>query len=467
MARYQEAMLRAILEMAVEGIVTIDERGRVESFNPAAEGIFGYAAAEVIGRNVSMLMPPPYREAHDDYLERYVATGEASIIGVGREVRGRRKDGTEFPMELDVSEVRLADQRIFAGFVRDISERRQAEAALQEGRQQLALFIEHAPAAIAMLDTGMRYLTASRRWLTDYGLPDEPLAGRHHLEVLPDLPAAWLERYRRALAGESIRTEEDLFERADGRRQWLRWEVCPWRHANGEVGGLMVFSEDISRYKRLQHEVLSISESERTRIGHDLHDGLGQHLAAVEFRMLELRQRLAPVAGEHMLAIVEISRLVRQAVEQVRAVAQGLSPVMLEPEGLAHALRLLAHDTARQHKIVCDFVCPSPVPIHDNMVATHLYRIAQEAVHNAIRHGHARNITLSLVAEGGHVLLGVRDNGIGLPEPGPRPEGMGLRLMHYRAGAAGGSLVVQREAAGGTSVVCRLPVVDGTIRRGP
>src|ERR1051326_2426044 len=104
-----EERLRAILETAVEGIITIDERGIVESMNPAAEKTFGFKAEEVIGKNVSVLMPPPYREEHDGYIANYLRSGQARIIGIGREVLGQRKDGSVFPMDLAVSEVRLAD----------------------------------------------------------------------------------------------------------------------------------------------------------------------------------------------------------------------------------------------------------------------------------------------------------------------------------------------------------------------
>ena len=130
--------LRAILETAVEGIVTIDEHGVVESMNPAAEKTFGFKAEEVVGRNVSLLMPSPYREQHDAYMADYLRTGRAKIIGIGREVVGRRKDGSVFPMDLAVSEVRLANRRLFTGFVRDISERKKAEAQLAELAQSLA-----------------------------------------------------------------------------------------------------------------------------------------------------------------------------------------------------------------------------------------------------------------------------------------------------------------------------------------
>jgi PAS domain S-box-containing protein len=136
--RDSEERLHAILRTAVEGIITIDERGIVETMNPAAEKIFGWKAAEIVGRNVSCLMPIPYSHEHDSYLQNYVRNGQAKIIGIGREVKGLRKDGTVFPMDLAVSEVRLSDRRLFAGFVRDITERKCAEAKLEEFAQTLA-----------------------------------------------------------------------------------------------------------------------------------------------------------------------------------------------------------------------------------------------------------------------------------------------------------------------------------------
>jgi len=132
-----EERLRAILQTAVEGIITIDEHGIIESMNPAAETTFGFKASEVIGKNVSCLMPAPYRDEHDTYMSNYLRTGHAKIIGIGREVIGRRKDGSVFPMDLAVSEIKLAGRRLFTGFVRDITERKRSEAKLAELAQTL------------------------------------------------------------------------------------------------------------------------------------------------------------------------------------------------------------------------------------------------------------------------------------------------------------------------------------------
>jgi two-component system sensor kinase FixL len=133
----REALLRAIIETSPDGLITIDQSGIIQSFNPAASRMFGYRAEEVIGRNVSCLMPSPDRERHDGYLARYLRTGERRIIGIGREVHGRRRDGTVFPVELAVGEVALEGHRLFAGFLRDVSARRDAEQRLHELHAEL------------------------------------------------------------------------------------------------------------------------------------------------------------------------------------------------------------------------------------------------------------------------------------------------------------------------------------------
>jgi PAS domain S-box-containing protein len=137
--REREALLRSILETAPEAIVTIDERAIVESFGSAAEALFGYSADEVVGRNVSMLMPSPYREEHDEYVARYLATGERRIIGIGRVVEAQRKDGSVFPIELAVGEAAVGGRRIFTGFIRDLTARQRMEQELRQAQKMEAV----------------------------------------------------------------------------------------------------------------------------------------------------------------------------------------------------------------------------------------------------------------------------------------------------------------------------------------
>ena len=186
--RESEARMRAIFDTAVDGIVTIDERGTIERFNPAAERLFGYTEAEVVGKNVSMLMPSPYHEAHDGYLAHYMQTGEKKIIGIGREVVGLRKDCTTFPMDLAVGEMRYGVRRMFTGTVRDISARKQAE----EQRDRLLRELESANEELKNfgyvvshdLKAPLRAIGSLANWLsTDYAdkFDDE---GKEHMRLL-------------------------------------------------------------------------------------------------------------------------------------------------------------------------------------------------------------------------------------------------------------------------------------------
>jgi two-component system CheB/CheR fusion protein len=328
----REERLRAILETAVEGIITIDENGIIESVNAAAERIFGYSAKEIIGKNVSVLMPMPHREAHDGYINNYLRTGHAKIIGIGREVAGRRKDGTIFPMDLSVSEVKLAAKRMFTGFIRDITER-----------------------------------------------------------------------------------------------------------------------------KQLEKEILEISDREQRRIGQDLHDGLCQHLAGIELMSQVLAQKLETKSKAHSKQVMDIASHVRDAISHTRSLARGLSPVTIESEGLMSALLELATNTEKIFQIQCRCDFDEPVAIHDHAVATHMFRIAQEAVSNAIKHGRARKIVITLKNLPGRIRLNISDNGTGLKKQSPNHKGMGLRIMQSRASMIGGSMAIDSKPEGGVSVTCAVP----------
>ncbi|CAK0748974.1 hypothetical protein CCP2SC5_150008 [Azospirillaceae bacterium] len=151
----------------------------------------------------------------------------------------------------------------YIGIVLDVTARKQAEAALRESEERLKMFIEHAPASLAMFDHEMRYLAVSHRWLEDYGLRQQAIIGRSHYEIFPEIPETWKELHRRGLAGEILRADEDRFERSDGGVQWLRWEILPWRTQEGAIGGIMIFSEDITQRKRATEEQHCLSQALR------------------------------------------------------------------------------------------------------------------------------------------------------------------------------------------------------------
>jgi two-component system CheB/CheR fusion protein len=251
--RSSEIRFQRVWEASLEGLVVSDARGVIVLANPATERMFAYPPGELQGQRIETLVPEGRRRMHESQRRGFLAEGNQTRKMTERpEIAGRRKDGSEFPVEVSLSAFELEGQRHVLASVADVTVARQAIRALEESEARLRLFIEHAPAAIAMFDGEMRYLAISRRWREDYLLGDMTLIGRCHYEVFPQLPEAWKAVHRRALAGEVVRANEDRFERADGRVQWLRWEVRPWHRADGAVGGIVVFSEDITERQQAE-----------------------------------------------------------------------------------------------------------------------------------------------------------------------------------------------------------------------
>ena len=227
--------------------------------------------------------------------------------------------------------------------------------------------------------------------------------------------------------------------------------------------GVLVSSaiRDISERKRLEKTILEISETERRRIGQDLHDGLGQHLTGVAFMGKVLEQRLAESSLAEAAEAAKIVRLVNDSIKMTRELARGLLPVGSEPHGLMSALEHWAGEVSELFHVSCCFECRDSVPVHDEVLADHLYRLAQEAVNNAIKHGRARNITIGLAMVKGGGVLTVRDDGCGFEVVTKNHAGLGLRIMNYRAKMISGSLGVQSSPNSGTVVRCFFPIADG------
>jgi PAS domain S-box-containing protein len=214
---------------------------------------------------------------------------------------------------------------------------------------------------------------------------------------------------------------------------------------------VLAIVRDVTERKRLEKEILEISSREQQRIGQDLHDGLGQHLTGITFLSKALEKRLLAKSMEEAEEAAEIGRLVMQALSQTRNLARGLFPIELEQNGLVSALQTLVSNVERLFRIQCRLESDGKVQIMNNMIATHLFRIVQEAVNNSVKHGKAQHVGVSLAAEGDKVVLQIKDDGVGCT-PGTRNEGLGLKIMQYRARRIGGVFDLQRGPTGGTMV---------------
>ena len=213
-------------------------------------------------------------------------------------------------------------------------------------------------------------------------------------------------------------------------------------------------TREIGERERLEKEILEISEREQRRIGHDLHDGLCQHLTATAMAGQVLGQKLAARSVPEAADAGELVRLIEDGIAMTRDMAHGIAPLEMESEGLVTALRVLAVNVGRMFKIACELECDSPPPMDDAATATHLYRIAQEAVQNALRHGKPRQIVMSLSQVRDRAQLSIEDDGTGLPEDWQNGRGLGARIMAHRAVMIGGKLSIEPSPTGGTLVTC-------------
>ncbi len=216
-------------------------------------------------------------------------------------------------------------------------------------------------------------------------------------------------------------------------------------------------TEEIAERERLEKVIMEISERERRRIGRDLHDDLGQHLTGTALASQVLGEKLQARSAEEEPDAWRIVTLVEQGIEKTRNLAKGLLLAEIEPDGLRTALQELASATEDQARIICEFHCTETIRLEDSIAATHLFRITQEAVHNALRHGKAKYIEIALRAEAGQLVLTVLDDGCGLPPSAARGHGLGLRIMAHRAAMINAGFTVERQPDGGTLLTCRLP----------
>ena len=328
-----EQRAAAIVETAVNAIITIDENCIIETTNTATERLFGYKRDEMVGKNIMMLMPEPFRSRHDGYVKNYMRTGERRIIGLGREALAMRKDGSVFPIDLSVGEAVLpSGRRIFTGIIRDLSDR-----------------------------------------------------------------------------------------------------------------------------KALEDKLLHISEEEQARIGRDIHDDLCQRLAAIGCLAKVAQKKLAQAGCPESESMEEIVRMLGEANARARATAHGLMPVVHDSGGLMDALQDLAESTARAFEIQCDFRFDNPVKVQDTQTALQLFRVAQEAVSNAVKHSQASRVEIHLARQNGNIVLTVRDNGVGIPDTPSKGTGMGLLTMSHRAQMMGGTVSFSPRPQGGTQVTCSVP----------
>ena len=445
-----EEKYRRLFETISDAALVVDgETRQLVEVNEAGLRMYGYSRSEFVGLPLECITAEP---------EDTEATLRLALAGAMPRVavrRHRRKDGTIFPVEIACGVFNLRGRPTVCGVVRDITLRCEAEAELTRRERELSDFFAESPLGLLWVSPEGRVLQVNQAELDLLERPGEEVIGRPIAELHAGQPGV-ADLLRRLSRGETVRDYRACVQLPD---QKLREVLID---ANGQWDGPRLvrsrwFVRDISRRVALEREILAISEQEQRRLGQDLHDDLCQQLAGIGFLSERLAGKLQSRDAALAAMAAELSVLVQRTLERTRKLARGFCPVRLEAEGLADGLRELAAQTRRVFRVACRFRAERAARLAKPALGTPLYRLAQEAVTNAIKHGKARRIELRLAARGQTLVLTVQDDGLGFNPDNCSKSGMGLRLMQYRAEVAGGSLSIQPGRGKGTVVTCRVP----------
>ncbi len=447
--RSSRLQLDGIVSSAMDAIISVDANDRIILFNRAAERVFRCGAAEAMGGRMDRFIPARYREQHAAHMKKFASAGDPGRqAGRLETLCGLRADGEEFPMEVTISRYESGGEQAFTVILRDITRRLREEAAMR--RQAELLNLSHDAIFTWSAAGGVEFWNAGATQL--YGhQPREARGVMPHLLLGTVFPVPWPEI--EAELFKSGQWEGELRRRSKSGREVV--VAARLQLVSGNDGVILESDRDITGRRKLEQELIEISSAEQHRIGQALGDGLCRQLAAIDREASRLKEvtDLDPSPGR---GITDIRGLIRDAICQVRLLAHGLSPVPAGADGLMGALEELTR-TVSSIDCVCRFECPHPVRLDDSAAATQLFRIAQEAVSNAVRHGRGTEIVIAL--HGGVALtrLSVSDNGRGF-EPGKVRDslGTGLRMMRHRAGMMGATLKIKTGQDIGSSVICTL-----------
>jgi two-component system sensor kinase FixL len=471
--------LQAVINNAHDAIITIDAQGRVETFNRAATRIFGYEPGEVRGRNVNVLMPSPYKDAHDRYLHNYMTTGVAKIIGTGREVEARRRDGTVFPIDLSVAEMNVGGRRGFIGVIRDITERKLTEAA----RDQLAAIVQSSHDAVIGKDLAGFITTWNRGAQEMYGYTVAEAVGQPIAMLAPpalkdEIPGL-IERARR---GEVITSYETTRVTKDGRRLDVSLTLSPIQDAAGQIVGVSTIARDVTQLNQAQRRIRELTAemvhmSRLTAMGQlssSLAHELNQPLTAVANYTEAARQLLLsapnsppPRVTEFLEKTASQAERAGQIIRRLRGFVEKGSiervPAFLD-EMVKEATALGTIGSASDGIRLVYELAPGLPPVHIDkiqiqQVVVNLVRNAAEVLRGTDR----RVLTVRTTAVGdGYQEVAVIDTG-----PGIAPEiadqlfkpfvttkadgmGIGLSICHSIIEAHGGRIWTEPNPGGGT-----------------
>jgi PAS domain S-box-containing protein len=448
-----------ILEHITQCVITTDLDGIVTYWNAASEQIFGYSSEEMLNKSLIKIYPSIAKEQFQEDLEK---------LRRGEKVQGQwkslTKEGNIVWVDVFAKPLRNADgqpEAIIASAY-NIQEFKRIEVELAENKAQAQAILETTVDGILTIDEDWNILSFNKAASEIFGYSEKEVLGKSASKLISEPYRSQYENYYKRYLETGERNiigyrHEIAGQRKDGSVFSMELSVSEVKWQNQRIFTAVV--NDISERRRLEKEILRISEEERRNLGQDLHDGLGQMLTGISLISQNLARKLDSNGIPGADKVQEISDLIKEADEYAKGLAHGLIHVDFQDEGLEAALKQLSNQAEKFFNIRCSFNYDTDKNIANNIRAMNLYRIAQEAISNAVKHGGAKNIHIQLTSNNGSVKLSIQDDGIGFTESDldKKKKGMGVNIMKYRANMMAGSLEITENGDSGTKVVCTIP----------
>ena len=508
---HSERRFRSVVETATDTIITIDSQGKIIFWNQQAEIMFGYASSEIIGQPATVIMPHRFRNAHKQSMRYMASMKNYEVARKVRELEGLKKDGSEFPVELSLARWDTSEGIFFTAIVRDISERKQVDTALQKAREELEKRVAERTAELAaankelhqriaecelaqsaLQESELKYSTlvedaligvyiaqenkiafANDKFAQIYGYPKQELIGMNSLNLVhPEDRAMVKDLRKRRLKGEKVPSEYEIRGlKKNGETIWVMRSYS-LIHYDGKpaISGIVAdmtirrIAEDALRksdkeLRILSNQLLSAEEKERKRMARELHDGIGQSLSAIKFSvensLRELNDRPDLSDSASLEAVIPLTQ---KTIEEVRRIVEDLRPSILDDLGILATIAWFCREFQTvysniQIKTQLD-ITEEDIPLP---LKTTIYRLLQEALNNVAKHSEADRVKLSLRNGSGKITLTIMDNGRGFDLENtislkPSQRGFGLASMRERAQLSGGRFDILSEIGEGTTI---------------
>ena len=470
--RENQTRLASIIESAMDAIIAVDDQQHIVVFNATAEKIFGCSTKEALGQSLDRFIPQRFRSQHHAHISHFGETGVTNrAMGTLGALWALRANGAEFPIEASISQVTTSGTKLFTVIIRDITERERGEQALRESEQLKTSILESLQNHVVVVDSKgtviavnePKFKFANRGVLAVKVGDDYFETCRTGADDILARSAAALTGIRLVFDGKQDHFEWEYPVDWTADRTWLLMSVNPLQGGNR---GVVVSHQDITKRKRDEQAIAELSgrlinaqEQERSRIARELHDDINQQVAllAVEIQQLESTMPEEFSAGRQKAK--DLWRKTHELSLEIQHISHRLHSPKLEHLGIAAALRGLCDELSKQGEIKADFQFKQASPAIDSTIALCLFRVAQESLHNIVKHSHAKNVRMELIGTMEKIVLRISDDGVGFDPESPRTQGgIGMISMTERIRLVGGSLSVWSRPSMGTQIEATVPL---------